>query len=36
MSKLDEVWPWIGVALFCALTVAVPSVFAHLIVLYGG
>jgi len=36
MSKLDEAWPWVGVLLFCALATAVPSIIAHLIVLYGG
>ena len=36
MSALDEAWPWVGVALFCALAVAVPATIAHLLVLYGG
>jgi hypothetical protein len=33
---LDDAWAWVGVALFCALAAAVPSVIVHLIVLYGG
>jgi hypothetical protein len=32
----DKAWPWIGLLLFVALAAVVPTVFLHLLVLYGG
>jgi hypothetical protein len=31
-----EVWAWIGIVLFGALAVAMPAIFLHLLMLYGG
>jgi hypothetical protein len=33
---MSEAWAWVGLGLFAALAAAVPSVFLHLLVLYGG
>jgi hypothetical protein len=33
---MSELWAWIGLGLFAALAVATPTVFLHLLVLYGG